>query len=444
MHPAYDARPMASGRRARAPRLLNRELSWLDFNARVLALAEDERTPLLERVKFIAIFATNLDEFFMVRVAGLQRQVAGGVTVRSPDGLRPAELLEACSSASAELAARHARAWSEGIRPALAHAGIRIARWSELGATERTGLAGLFAARVFPVLTPLAVDPAHPFPFISNRSLNLAVRLRDPAGGEERFARIKVPPILERFVNIGQPDPSAVTLLPMEELIGGNLERLFRGMEVIGRDTFRVTRDADLAIDDDDAEDLLRTVEDGLRRRERRRRCGWRSGRAAHRDGGTPRPGARARGRIGPCAAGAAGARQPVGAASARPFRTSRTRRSCPGTRAPADLQGEVEIFERHRRERGARPPPVRVVRGQRAGVHRAGRRRSAGARHQADPLPHHRRHPIVDALVRAAETGKQVVVLVELKARFDEENNSPGRGCSSAPAATSSTAWAG
>ena len=394
MHPAYDARPMASGRRARAPRLLNRELSWLDFNARVLALAEDERTPLLERVKFTAIFATNLDEFFMVRVAGLQRQVAGGVTVRSPDGLRPAELLEAVLERAAELAARHARAWSEAFVPALAHAGIRIARWSELGATERTGLAGLFAARVFPVLTPLAVDPAHPFPFISNRSLNLAVRLRDPAGGEERFARIKVPPILERFVNIGQPDPSAVTLLPMEELIGGNLERLFRGMEVIGRDTFRVTRDAISPIDDDDAEDLLRHRRGELRRARRRRRCGWRSGRAAR-----PRRLALLGRELGLAAASsmrcrAAGARQPVGAASGSTVRDLKDppfslRR---GTRAPADLQGEVEIFERLDAGEASRPPPVRVVRGQRTGVHRAGRGRSAGARHQADALPHHRR----------------------------------------------------
>ena len=239
--------------------------------------------------------------------------------------------------------------WSEGIRPALAHAGIRIARWSELGATERTGLAGLFAARVFPVLTPLAVDPAHPFPFISNRSLNLAVRLRDPAGGEERFARIKVPPILERFVNIGQPDPSAVTLLPMEELIGGNLERLFRGMEVIGRDTFRVTRDADLAIDDDDAEDLLRTVEDGLRRARTSPAVRLEVG-----EGSAPETVALLGRELGLAAASVHALPEPLGLANLwelhrldRPDLKDPPFTSAPAPALRADLQGEVEIFER-------------------------------------------------------------------------------------------------
>ena len=309
--------------------------------------------------------------------------------------------------------------------PALAHAGIRIARWSELGATERTGLAGLFAARVFPVLTPLAVDPAHPFPFISNRSLNLAVRLRDPAGGEERFARIKVPPILERFVNIGQPDPSAVTLLPMEELIGGNLERLFRGMEVIGRDTFRVTRDADLAIDDDDAEDLLRTVEDGLRRA--------RTSPAVRLEVGTgsaPETVALLGRELGLAAASVHALPEPLGLANLwelhrldRPDLKDPPFTSAPAPALRADLQGEVEIFERLDAGEALVHHPYESFAGSvQAFIEQAADDPQVLAIKQT--LYRTTADPIVNALVRAAEAGKQVVVLVELKARFDEENN--------------------
>ena len=416
---------MGSGRRAHTPRLLNRELSWLDFNARVLALAEDERTPLLERAKFAAIFATNLDEFFMVRVAGLQRQVAAGVTVRSPDGLRPGELLEAVLARAADLAARHARAWTDGIRPALAHAGIRIAAWADLATAERAGLAGLFAARVFPVLTPLAVDPAHPFPFISNRSLNLAVRLHDPVRGQNRFARITVPPILERFLIIGQGGPSDVTVLPIEELIGGNLERLFPGMEVIGQDTFRVTRDAELAIDDDDAEDLLRTVEDGLRR--------VRTSPAVRLElatGSAPETEALLGRELGLAAASVHALPEPLGLGSLwelhrldRPELKDPTFTSAPAPALRADLQGEVEIFERLDAAEVLVQHPYESFAGSvQAFIEQAADDAQVLAIKQT--LYRTTADPIVNALVRAAEAGKQVVVLVELKARFDEENN--------------------
>jgi polyphosphate kinase len=425
MHPAYDARPMGSGRRARAPRLLNRELSWLDFNARVLALAEDERVPLLERAKFAAIFATNLDEFFMVRVAGLQRQVAAGVTLRSPDGLRPAEQLEAVLDVAAGLAARHAVAWTDAIRPALARAGIRIVRWTDLDDPERAGLAGLFAERVFPVLTPLAVDPAHPFPFVSNRSLNLGVWLRDPTIGELRFARIKVPPILERFVPVGSVAGASSGLLPLEELIGGNLDRLFPGMEVTGHDAFRVTRDADLAIDDDDAEDLLRTVEDELRRRRVSPAV-----RLEVASGAAAQTVALLRRELGLAATSVHALPGPLGLGDLRELHrlTRPDLKDPPFSSVPApalrpDLQGEVEIFERLDGGVILVHHPYETFAGSvQAFIEQAADDPQVLAIKQT--LYRTTADPIVNALVRAAEAGKQVDVLVELKARFDEENN--------------------
>jgi polyphosphate kinase len=244
-------------------RFLNREISWLDFNARVLALAEDEQTPLLERVKFLSIFASNLDEFYMVRVAGLKRQQAAGLTTRSADGLLPSEQIALISAKATTLAARHAGLFGTNVMRELSAVGIRVMRWGELTAKQRRGFDDLFQDKIFPILTPLAVDPGHPFPFISNRSLNLAVTVRDPANRRTHFARVKVPPLLPRFLIL----PENGCFVPLEDVIAANLEQLFPGMEVRENHTFRVTRDAELDVDDDGAEDLLQALEAELTRR---------------------------------------------------------------------------------------------------------------------------------------------------------------------------------
>jgi polyphosphate kinase len=245
-----------------ANHFLNRELSWLDFNARVLALAEDQARPLLERAKFLAIFSSNLDEFFQVRVAGLQEQLDAGIRTRSPDGLDPAEALRAIRAQVRELMERQTTAFTKDIAPALEEAGISFPDWADLDDADRAELARVFEDRVYPVLTPLAVDPAHPFPYISNLSLNLAVAVRDPASGEERFARVKVPPTLPRFVLIADGE----RFVPLEQLIAAHLDRLFPGMEVLAHHPFRLTRDADFELDDED-EDLLEAIETVLHRR---------------------------------------------------------------------------------------------------------------------------------------------------------------------------------
>ena len=243
-------------------RYLNRELSWLDFNARVLALAEDPSLPLLERVKFIAIFSQNLDEFFQVRVAALSRQVDAGLRAVSPDGRDPQEQLRAIRAQVEELVNRMATVFTKDVAPALEDAGIRFADWDDLSETDRAHLESVFEERVFPVLTPLAVDPAHPFPYISHLSLNLAVQVRDPATGEVRFARVKVPPLLPRFVVM----PDKERFVPLEQVIAARLDALFPGMEILARHPFRVTRDADFELSDE-AEDLLEAMETVLRRR---------------------------------------------------------------------------------------------------------------------------------------------------------------------------------
>jgi polyphosphate kinase len=257
-----DAPPLKSGAELPSARFLNRELSWLEFNARVLALAEDQRRPLLERAKFLAIFASNLDEFFEVRVAGLQEQLDAGVRTRSPDGLDPAEALRQIRDQARDLMERQTTAFTKDVAPALEEAGIRFPDWSELDDDARAELAQVFEARVYPVLTPLAVDPSHPFPYISNLSLNLAVVVRDPASGEERFARVKVPPTLPRFVALADGE----RFVALEQLIAAHLDRLFPGMEVLAHHPFRVTRDADFELEDED-EDLLEAIETVLHQR---------------------------------------------------------------------------------------------------------------------------------------------------------------------------------
>jgi polyphosphate kinase len=247
-------------------RFLNRELSWLEFDARILALAEDAEVPLLERVKFLAIFAINLDEFFQVRVAGLQEQVEAGVGKRAPDGRTPAEQLAEIREHTQDLCARASRVFDEELLPALEKERIQIlASLDGLGDEDLAHLDREFTDRIFPVLTPLSVDPAHPFPYISSLSLNLAAIVRDPTTGVRRFARVKVPPLLPRFVAL--PDGERFVLL--EVVMAAFLDRLFPGMEIVANTTFRVTRDADLELEEAEAEDLLEAIQSVLRRRRR-------------------------------------------------------------------------------------------------------------------------------------------------------------------------------
>src|ERR687891_131956 len=240
----------------------NRELSWLKFNERVLELAEDEATPLLERVKFLAIYANNLDEFFMVRVAGLHDQVDAGIDARGPDGLSPSETIERIVERARELGGRHSRQWEDHVRPALAEHGIRVIDCDECDGQELEQIDRQFSDQIFPVLTPLAVGPGRPFPYISNLSLSLSGLPRDPVSRTETFARVKVPKeVLPRFVPLGGD-----VFVPLEAVIARHLGQLFPGMEVLRHDFFRVTRDADFTVSDE-ADDLLRAVEDELRRR---------------------------------------------------------------------------------------------------------------------------------------------------------------------------------
>lgn len=244
-------------------RYSDRELSWLAFNERVLDLARDaERIPLLERAKFLAIFSSNLDEFFMVRVAGLKRRIDAGVAVPSVAGLLPRELHDAILARTHELVAEQSRVFAEEVRPGLAAEGIEILRWSELTDDEKGRMRTLFSERIFPILTPLAVDPSHPFPYIRGLSINLAVMLANPITGAEQFARVKVPSVLPRLVNLG-----AGRFLPLEEIISRHLDQLFTGMHVLQHTTFRVTRNEDLEVEEDDAENLLFALEKELLRR---------------------------------------------------------------------------------------------------------------------------------------------------------------------------------
>src|SRR3954454_11030759 len=270
---APEAPPAATSPAVENPlpedRYLNRELSWLDFNARVLALAADTSLPLLERAKFLAIFASNLDEFYMVRVAGLKRRDEMGLSVRSADGLSPREQLRRINERTQQIANRHAHVFFDSVRPALADEGIVIVTWGELDDDERSRLSTYFHEQVFPVLTPLAVDPAHPFPFVSGLSLNLAITVKHPDDGGQHFARIKVPDNVDRFVELA-PRPGTsdvVRFLPMEELIAAFLPVLFPGLEIVEHHAFRITRNADFEVEEDRDEDLLQALERELARR---------------------------------------------------------------------------------------------------------------------------------------------------------------------------------
>jgi polyphosphate kinase len=252
----------------RSRRYLNRELSRLDFNARVLAMAEDRDRPLLDRVRFLSIFTRSTDDFFQIRVAGLQEQVQAEVASTAPDGATPAQQLREIRGYVERLTERQTRLFNDHLAPALAAAGIRIRDVESLSKSERKQVEADFARHIFPVLTPLAVDPGHPFPYISHLSLNLAVIVRDPLRRIERFARLKIPPLLPRFTEL--PDGG---YLPLEQAVALNLQALFPGMEVVDHHAFRITRDADLDLVESEAEDLLSAIQTELRRRRRQGRA---------------------------------------------------------------------------------------------------------------------------------------------------------------------------
>jgi polyphosphate kinase len=416
------ARPPAMLQPLPDDRFLDREVSWLAFNQRVLELSQDEDLPVLDRAKFLAIFASNLDEFFMVRVAGLKRRIATGIAVRAASGFTPREVLENIWAHAYELQLEQARLFHHEVLPALEQEGIQLLRWDELTPVEKETIQEFFTTKVFPVLTPLAVDPSHPFPYISGLSLNLAVVVRNPTTGNELFARVKVPPLLPRFVEVGP-----ARFVPLEDVIAAHLDALFPGMEIQQTHTFRVTRNEDVEVEEDDAENLLLALERELIRR-----------------------------RFGP----------PVrleveesidphvlellidelDVSETEVFRL-------PG---PLDLTGLWTIVNLDRDDLKQRKFVSKTSR-QLSEVESANEPDIMAVVREHDVLVHHPydsfstsvqlfleqaardRHvlaikqtlyrtsgdsPIVDALIKAAQAGKQVLALVEIKARFDEQNN--------------------
>ncbi len=411
-----DAEPLP------ADRFLDRELSWLAFNQRVLELAQDTSQPLLERAKFLAIYASNLDEFYMVRVAGLKRRIATGIAVRAASGGLPREVHDAILARSREQMAEHARCFGDDVRPALAKEGIEILRWDELTPQEQAESGRFFDDRIFPVLTPLAVDPAHPFPYISGLSLNLAVVVRNPTTGTEHFARVKVPPNLSRFHAVAEQ-----RFVPLEEVIAAHLDTLFPGMQVLQHHSFRVTRNEDVEVEEDDAENLLKALEKELVRR-----------------------------RFGPAV------RLEVAEGISPHVLDLLMRELQVGEKdvfhlpAPLDLTG-LDLVHDLDRPSLKYPKFVPVTAQGLAEVESANPTDFFSAIRQQDILLHHPYDsfstsvqqfiaqaaadphvlaikqtlyrtsgdsPIVNALINAAEAGKQVVALVELKARFDEQAN--------------------
>ncbi|MHB1065716.1 MAG: RNA degradosome polyphosphate kinase [Georgenia sp.] len=420
-------------------RFADRELSWLAFNERVLEQAEDQRLPILERAWFLAIFASNLDEHYMVRVAGLKRRIAAGMAVPAASGLTPRHVLESISVRANELAIRHARVFSEDVQPKLAEAGIDILHYDQLDDSEKDRLYKFFRKQIFPVLTPLAVDPAHPFPYISGLSLNHAVLVRNPTSGKEHFARVKVPPLLPRFIAVDSEgklyrpeelrgDASGRTyFVPLEEVIAHHLDALFPGMEIVEHHTFRVTRNEDVEVEEDDAENLLKALEKELMRR-----------------------------RFGPAV------RLEV-AEGISPRVLDLLQRELDvrdeevfTLPAPLDLTGLNVIHDLDRPELKF-PGFVPVTPQGLAEVESASPTDFFTAIRQRDILVHHPYDsfstsvqqflaqaaadprvlaikqtlyrtsgdsPIIDALIDAAEAGKQVLAIVEIKARFDEQAN--------------------
>lgn len=405
---------------ARQERFTNRELSWLEFNNRVLAQAEDIKVPLLERLKFCSIYASNLDEFFMVRVAGLADQVAAGVTKTPPDGLTPEEQLNEIRRVVAKQAHRLERVHVDRLHSALAGAGIRITNWREVGLRDRQWATAEFEQRIFPVLTPLAVDPGHPFPYISTLSLNLAVLINDREVGQRRFARVKVPPALDRFMHL----PSG-EYVPIEQVIAAHLGTLFPGMNVIGSWPFRVTRNADITLDDEDADDLLEAVEVELRRR--------RFGRAIRLEIDHTMPSSTHEMLVRELDLDEADVYQYRGLLDCTGYiqfdSLNRPDLKIPGFRGItpgplAELDGSADFFDRIRSNNVFVHHPYESFS---ASVSEFVHQASIDPKVLAIKLTLYRTSgdsPIVQSLIRAAERGKQVAVLVELKARFDERAN--------------------
>jgi polyphosphate kinase len=438
-----------------APPYFNRELSWLEFNWRVLEEAMDERHPLIERVKFLSIFCTNLDEFFMIRVSGIREQISAGVTTLSSDGKTPTEQIAAVRQRVVETVAVMHRYWAEQLEPRLRSEGIAIINDADLTAEQRACCGEYFEREIFPVLTPLAVDPGHPFPHISNLSLNLAVVIRDPESGE-LFARVKVPAVLPRLIPIPGaaagdsqvPPERRHCFIWIEQVIAANMARLFPGMEVVASYPFRVIRDADMEIQEDEAADLLRTIEASVRQR----RFGAVVSLLIQRD-------------------------MP---ALVRALLLSNLKLTADdlyeidGPLGLADLMALTKLDRPDLKDQPFYPSAPPILRHARTSTE------MFAAIRQQDILLHHpydsfqplvtlieaaaedpqvlaikqalyrvgSNSPIVKALMRAREQDKQVTVLVELKARFDEENNiiwarGGGRGGgSSAPASMLCMGW--
>jgi polyphosphate kinase len=414
----------------------NRELSWLEFNDRVLHEALDSRTPLLERLKFLAIFSSNLDEFFMVRVAGLKQQVEAGVTSLTADGRTPSDQLDGINQRLLPMVKEQHEHFEQILRPLLVKQGIYLLEYMDLNSEQRTYLQNYFEEQIFPVLTPLAVDPSHPFPYISNLSLNLAVVVKDPEEGEEFFARVKVPKVLPRFVALPEPlrerqkgKPALWMGVPLEQVIAHNLEFLFPGMNIQEYHPFRITRNADLAVEEDEADDLLLAIEEGLRKRR----------------------------------LGGSAVRMEIHATVPETLRETLMREmgledsdvyEIDGLLGLGDLMSFMGLPLPELKDTPwtpVMPVELRSLSGEDDSED------FFSIIRQRDLFVHHPYHsfsgtvqrfitqaaddpnvlaikmtlyrtsgdsPIVNALIKAAENGKQVAVLVELKARFDEENN--------------------
>ena len=414
-------------------RFIDRELTWLDFNERVLEQAEDHTLPLLERAWFLSIFSSNLDEFYMVRVAGLMRRIKAGITPVRASGLDAHQVLAQVTSRTKELTARQAALFQEDIRPALAEHNVKILGWDELNSDQQERLTRYFRHQIYPVLTPLAVDPSHPFPYISGLSLNLAVILRNPRSGKEHFARIKVPDSLPRLIQVPGRELDAAdkaagcAVIPIEIVIGQHLDHLFPGMDILEHHLFRVTRNEDLEVEEDDAENLLKAMEKELERR--------RFGDCVRLEvedtisSFTRRYLVRALGLKGddvfelPAPLDLTCLNQlhdldipdlkyprfvPVTAAGLAAYESS----SAPDVFAAMRehdvlLHHPYDSFSTSVQEfvsQAAADPKVLAI-------------KQTLYRTSGDS-------PIVDALIEAAEEGKQVVAIVEIKARFDEENN--------------------
>lgn len=405
-------------------RYSDRELSWLAFNERVLDLARDtERIPLLERAKFLAIFSSNLDEFFMVRVAGLKRRIDAGVAVPSVAGMLPRELHDAILARTHDLVSEQSRVFAEEVRPGLVDEGIEILRWAELSDDEKGRMRTLFSERIFPILTPLAVDPSHPFPYIRGLSINLAVMLANPITGAEQFARVKVPSVLPRLVNLGEG-----RFLPLEEIISRHLDQLFTGMHVLQHTTFRVTRNEDLEVEEDDAENLLFALEKELLRRK------------------VGRPPVRLEVQDDISAEMLELLTRELDIRDKEVFRLP----------APLDLTGLFSLADVDHDDLSypnflpiTHPHLAEVETARPADMFAAIRRRDVLVHHPYDSFATSVQRfieqaaqdpqvlaikqtlyrtsgdsPIIDALVDAAEAGKQVLAVVEIKARFDEQAN--------------------